>query len=418
MKKALLFLGIATLLLSFNSCKKYKNKEVYANVPVYMDYESFRNSFAFQQGVPVENAGNIFLHNHYILISDTDKGIHVYDNSEPQYPVHLGFMNIPGNTQMAVKGNLLYADSFIDLVVIDLSNMSAPQLISRMENVFTYSLPAIDEKYPVADIYKDKGVVIDWNIEKTKEVSGFMNKVNVADCDGCGKEEVETKSAVTARVNLAGSRSQFAIVDNYLYTIDMASIKSFNISSPSSPSFGGEKTTWAELETMISEGDHLFLGTTTGMLIYDTEGNRDFPVKVSEIEHVESCDPVIVVGDYAYLTLRSGNDCGGEVNEFQVIDVSDRKSPTHKKSFDMYDPHGLGADGDLLFICDGSDGLKIFDISDPEMAGYHQLYFFPEIQSSDIILHNGLAIMIAEEGIYQYDYSDPSAIYMINMLYF
>jgi len=36
MKKAILFLGLAFLVGSLNSCKKYKNKEVYANVPVYL----------------------------------------------------------------------------------------------------------------------------------------------------------------------------------------------------------------------------------------------------------------------------------------------------------------------------------------------------------------------------------------------
>ena len=418
MKNLLLLLSLTFLLGGLTGCKKYKNKEVYANVPIYMDYDSFRNSFTFEQGVPVENAGNIFLHNNYILISDTDKGIHIYDNTDPANPFHIGFMNIPGNTQMAMDGNILFADSFIDLLVIDLSNKQDPKLIHRSKDVFTYSVPAIDETYPVADIYKDRGVVIGWNIEKTKEVSGFMKKFNVADCDNCGQEQVETKSAVTARVNLAGSKSQFAIIDNWLYTIDMASIKSFNISNPSSPTFGGEQRTWAELETMISDGDHLFLGTTTGMLIYDTQGDREFPDQVAEIEHVESCDPVVVDGDYAYLTLRSGSDCGGEVNEYQVIDISNRNWPKHKESFDMYDPHGLGVSNDLLFICDGSDGLKIFDISNPETSGNHQLYHFPEIQTSDIILHNNLAIMIAEDGVYQYDYTDPSNIYMLGMLYF
>lgn len=418
MKRSLLLLGFVVLAASFNSCKKYKNKEVFANVPVYQDYDSFRGSFSFTPGVAMQNAGNIFVHNNFILINDIDKGIHIFDNTDPSYPYSLGFMNIPGNTQMDMRGNVLYANSFIDLLAIDLSNVNNPVLVDRMENVFNYSVPMINESYPVADISTDQGVVVSWSIEKTKNVSGFMKKFNVADCADCDQVEVETKNAVSGRVNLAGSMSRFAVIDNYLYALDQTEIKSFNITNASSTTFGGRTKTWAEAETLFPSGDHIFVGTTTGMMIYDSGSDREFPNHVSSIEHVESCDPVVVDGDYAYLTLRSGSDCGGSVNEYQVIDVSNKSFPDHEESFDMTDPHGLAIDGDLLFICDGDDGLKVFNVSNPLTSGYSPTYHFPEIKSRDIILNDGLAIMIAEEGVYQYDYSNPSDIVMLGIFYF
>ncbi|MCB9224566.1 MAG: hypothetical protein H6582_10345 [Crocinitomicaceae bacterium] len=424
MKRLVLVLSMAVLATSLNSCKKYKNKEVYANVPVYMDYESFRQSFEYiPAGQPLTMAGNIYVHNNYLLVNDMDKGIHIVDNSDPASPWVSGFMKIPGNTQMSVQGNLLYANSFIDLLVIDLSNINEPQLVTRMKDVFSYCLPVINDKYPVADIHKDQGVVVSWNIEKTKEVSGFMAKMFVADCDECDGEEVQvadmaTKAPVTSggRVNLAGSMAKFAIIGNHLYALDKNEIKSFDISNPSNPSFGGRTKTMAEAETLFPVEHYLFMGTTTGMKIYETQGTEDFPDEVSEIEHVESCDPVVVQGDYAYVTLRSGADCGGVENEFQVIDISNIKWPKFKRSFSMTDPHGLGVDGNLLFICDGEDGLKIYDTSDPLKAGNNLLYHFEFIQTVDIIPNNGTAIMIAEDGVYQYDYSDPGNIYMLSML--
>lgn len=421
MKRSLLFLGLAILVGSFSSCKKYKNKEVYANVPVYQDYDSFRNSFEFQEGIPMRNAGNIFVHDHFLLINDIDKGIHVYENSDVFSPYTIGFMNIPGNTQMAVEGNILYADSFMDLVVVDITNLYEPVLIKRLNDVFSYSLPMINEGYPVADIDMSQGVVVDWNIEKTKEVSGFMAKFNVKDCPECETTEVQTKNAVSsARVNLAGSMSQFAIVGDYLYALDVMDIKSFNITDPTCPEFGGRARTWAEPETLFPDrdGNFLYVGTTTGMMIYETGSDPDFPNHLSTVEHVETCDPVVVDGDYAYVTLRSGSDCGGTINEYQVIDISDKNWPSVEATFDMYDPHGLAVENDLLFICDGDAGLKIYDITDPETSGNFEQYEFEDIKSRDIILNNGLAIMIAEDGVYQYDYSDPSNIYMLSILYF
>ena len=417
MKRTLLFLlGLTVLVGSLSSCKKYKNKEVYANVPVYMDYGTFRNSFEFKQGTMMKNAGNVYVHGNYILINDIDRGIHIFDNSNPSDPYSIGFMNIPGNTQMAVKGDRLYANSFMDLLVIDISDIHNPKLIEREMEVFSYCLPMTNDGYPIADIDKSQGVVVAWNIEKTKEVSGFMAKFNVKDCADCNKEEVDTKAAVSARVDLAGSMSKFAIIGDYLYCLDRVDIKSFNIANPQNVVPGSTKRTWAEPETLFPHGDYLMVGTTTGMMIYNAAANREMPEHTSTYEHVESCDPVITDGNYAYVTLRSGSDCGGDVNQLQVVDISNMSNPSSVAQFDMTDPHGLSKDGNLLFLCDGNQGLKIFNSSNPSNVGNMMTYQYSDIQSKDIILTNGLAIMIAEEGIYEYHYTPSGSVTYLSMV--
>lgn len=421
MKRSLLFLGLAIMLGSITSCKKYSDKEVYANVPVYMDWDSFRNSYQFEPGLHIlENAGNIYVHDNFVLINDIDKGIHVFDNLNPSDPTPVGFMKIPGNTQMAAKGNTLYADSFTDLLVINISNMNDPQLISREKDVFTYSLPMIDEGYPVADIDKSQGVVVEWNIEKTKEVSGFMAKFNVKDCPDCGTEEVETKSAVSSRVNLGGSMSQFTIVDDWLYCIDVSDIKSFNVTNATQIVQGSVRRTWAEPETLFPDanGGFMYVGTTTGMMIYDCAANRSMPEHIATAEHVRSCDPVVTEGNYAYVTVRSGADCGGDINQLQVWDIADRSNPSIVDSWDLFDPHGLAIGDNKLWVCDGDDGLRIFNASNPETVGNLQAYHYHDIKTRDIILNNGLAIMIAEDGLYQYDYSNPQDIHYVGGLFF
>ncbi|OIQ37480.1 MAG: hypothetical protein BM555_00725 [Crocinitomix sp. MedPE-SWsnd] len=419
MKRSLLFLSALIIAGSFTSCKKYDNKEVYANVPVYMDYDAFRTSFYYEaEAVPVEHPGNIYIHNQYIFVVDEDKGIHILDNHDKTNPYFLGFMNIPGATQVSVDGTTLYANSFIDLVTIDISNINDPKMINRDEDVFTYSTPISNDEYPIADIYKDRGVVVDWNIEMTKDVSGFGAKWFVSDCEECEQTEMQTKSSASVRVNLAGSRSKMAIINNHLYVLDQDELKSFNISNQTDPVFAQSQNTWSDPETLFPDGEFLYVGTTTGMKIFDAGANPERPNETGEVEHVESCDPVVVQGDYAYVTLRSGSECGGVENELQVIDVSKKWWPKLKRQYDMSDPHGLAVEGDLLFICDGNSGLKVYDNSDPLDCGDNLLYNFPAIQTSDLILNNGTAIMIAEEGVYQYDYTNPSNLHMISLLYF
>ena len=64
----------------------------------------------------------------------------------------------------------------------------------------------------------------------------------------------------------------------------------------------------------------------------------------------------------------------------------------------MTNPHGLGIDDNLLFICDGAAGLKVFDATNPSESGNHLLYSFPSVQVTDIIPFNNVAMVIGTDG--------------------
>ncbi|MCH5683804.1 hypothetical protein LWM68_05735 [Niabella sp. W65] len=74
----------------------------------------------------------------------------------------------------------------------------------------------------------------------------------------------------------------------------------------------------------------------------------------------------------------------------------------------MTSPHGLGLSGNLLFICDGTDGLKVYDITD--VNDLKLVKHIKGINTFDVIPLNGVAIVSCESGIYQYDYKDPNNI--------
>ena len=70
-------------------------------------------------------------------------------------------IKIPGNIDMAVKDDVLYADSFIDLVAIDISNINAPREVHRVEDVFPYNAyQAIGEDVWLSSVDQEKGVVV------------------------------------------------------------------------------------------------------------------------------------------------------------------------------------------------------------------------------------------------------------------
>lgn len=167
------------------------------------------------------------------------------------------------------------------------------------------------------------------------------------------------------------------------------------------------------METLFLLGQNMFVGTTTGMLIYDVSDPVK-PVLVSQYDHITACDPVVADGDYAYVTLRTGTRCANGQNLLEVIDISSITSPYLVKSYPMYNPHGLGIDGNLLFICDGAAGLKIFDKSDPLDIINKKIAHYPDFLTFDVIPMKGILMLVGEDGIYQYNYSDPTNIVQIS----
>jgi hypothetical protein len=131
--------------------------------PVYMSYAELRSSVAIEPPRELDALGRIYLYNNYIFINKRNKGIHILDNSDPKNPVNLKFIAIPGTTEISIRDNYLYADSYIDLVTIDLNNPEQIQEVSRQQEIFPYdeyqSIPE-DIHFSSNDLDPAKGVVI------------------------------------------------------------------------------------------------------------------------------------------------------------------------------------------------------------------------------------------------------------------
>jgi hypothetical protein len=167
------------------------------------------------------------------------------------------------------------------------------------------------------------------------------------------------------------------------------------------------------VETIFSYKDNMFMGTPTGMLIYSV-ANPLKPEYVRAVWHVFGCDPVVVENDIAYVTIHSGNACGQTNNDLIIYDVSDVTDPRHIVTYAMKNPKGLGIDNGTLFLCD--DGLKIFNASDPQTLMANRLAHYSGMDGFDVIPFGNVLMMIADDGLYQYDYSDLTKIRQLSKL--
>ena len=106
--KSLLFIFFCFSIL-FTSCYKDKGSVTmtyYKGAAIYGDIETLRSTPLLSSAKIVENPGKIFIGEDFILIGEEHKGIHVFDNSNPNSPVNVSFLDIPFSKEFFVEDNV------------------------------------------------------------------------------------------------------------------------------------------------------------------------------------------------------------------------------------------------------------------------------------------------------------------------
>lgn len=364
-------------------------------IPQVMSKAEFRNSVEILPSQTIDEAGKIYVYQDYIFVNDEFKGVHIIDNSNPAFPQQISSIKIPGNVDISIKDNYLFADSSIDLLVFDISNINNIQMVERLEDVFSYynyQIPVGTDVAEFGDYNPENDVIVGWElVQQQREV---VNDDAVLETFNGG---------ASSDVGTGGSLARFQIVDNYLYTVGVSEMSIFNIENLAQPNLVTTQYSGWNIETMFHADGYLYLGGSNGMYIYSLE-NAANPSYVSEFIHWEGCDPVVVDGDYAYLTLRGGNECGQQESVLEVIDISDKTYPTLVATYFLDNPYGLGFKGNSLYVCDGTSGLKVYDKTDPIQLQLSQTFI--DLQAKDVVPMDDVLIMIGDNIVYQYEYGE------------
>jgi hypothetical protein len=139
----------STLLLGLTACPLVEPREqlpLPRYKPLLMPRIQLEQAVAVLPPQPMHNTGKIYLRDPYILINERYEGVHIINNQNPASPQPVAFLRIPGNVDVAMKGNMLYVDSGPDLLTFDLSNMQAVRLLNRLKDaVPELPMPEIGE---------------------------------------------------------------------------------------------------------------------------------------------------------------------------------------------------------------------------------------------------------------------------------
>lgn len=258
-----------------------------------------------------------------------------------------------------------------------------------------------------------------------KKLSILLLLLGVLGLQSCSKES-DSLAPSDGTTGIAGSYARFMIVNNRLYVVDQQSIKTFSLDNPADPALLDQQDIGSNIETIFNLGDKLFIGAGSGLYIY-TIGSTGIPQTAGSFLYsnfnfgFEPCDPVVANETYAYVTLNTTNriercriTVEEQVNLLNIFDITDVFQPQLVAQYAMHNPKGVGLDGDLLFLCEDDQGLKVFNVADPE--NILQIAHFTGYTAFDVIPLGGLLLVVGPDNVYQYDYTDPEHIALISEL--
>lgn len=383
--------------------------------PVYESATAIAARVTVDAPLPYQQSGKVITYGDYIFINKPNEGIHIIDNANPESPVNLSFISLKGNLDMAIVDGYLYADMYSALVVLDIQDIENPFVITdyTVEDVFYYDqyvfLPSFElaagydnVRYDYVD--SSQGIVTDWTIEIRKENrSDFYLYQGPFVLESALATGLSDTDSPTNNVSTAGSMTRFLPIDNFLYTLSFNELILFELDANYRPNRWGKLDTSTLAETLFRLNDLLFVGSVSGMLMYDIADAAN-PSYINSIEHFRSCDPVVADTTHAYVTLRGGTNCFTDNNELQIIDIQNPEELFVASKHIMFNPHGLAIVEDHLIVCDGTAGVKVVDVTDrntPEVINSYPIDF-----AYDVIVEYPYALVVGEQTMHQYDISN------------
>lgn len=415
MKTLKSFWIIAISLFMFTACndEEGNNETAKFAVPIVKTLSEIRNSISIESAQPTQSDGKIYVTQSLLFYVAQESGIHVFDNSNPQNPQNMIFINLEGVHDIAIKGNYLYADNFVDLVVFDISDLNNITLVRTVENVLEFypAYPEEAEYYAYEDYPGVNEIMVGFRIE-------VRQKPNHDEMILANDAFSSLESSSGGAIGTGGSFAKFQINNNALYTVENFELNVFNISNPTQTFFDKSiyMTEWlggGVFETLFKQKEFLFIGSTNGMYIVNAFDEFN-PFFVSGFSHATACDPVVVHANTAYITVRGGSTCGAIEDQVNVIDITNIENPTLISTYLLSQPYGLGIRNNVLYVC--ADGnLNVFDATNSAELVLQNTY---NDQVKDVIALDTHLIAVGTNKIVQYSYGANHTLEVISTVNF
>lgn len=325
---------------------------------------------------------NMSIKDGVLYVSDRATGVHVYDVVDPATPSHRLTIPLKYNRGTAVKDDILYANDRGSLLAI------------RIEGD-TYEV--------VNTIYHEPSEPLNDVVIDRRRDSGFYCACMTAD------EVVAPQSSPST----GSSFATFAVIDDYLYYVDHSTLVTADISQADDPKPISRTLIGWGVETLYPTQAYLFVGGQRGMYIFN-RSDPAAPRLVGKMEHFRACDPVVVSGSIAYVTLRGGNRCGQTRDVLLCVDIEDPTAPELLSEKPMDTPYGLSFDDHWLYVSTGPSGYTLLDVSAP--ADPSRVKSWSEWPTKDFIWESDVLYALGFDGLVIFDVSTPDDPVMLSTI--
>jgi hypothetical protein len=337
---------------------------------------------------------NIWLCDTLLLVSDRDNGLMVFSVSNPSSAKHMANIPINRNSGLAASGNTIFANSGDSIVAYCLGSDGATK---RLGGIKLYSY------YPEPFYYKTDAPLFVCTPLPTPYGEG-RQVAPLLPFLACSNNS-NGVAANASSVNTGGSMAVFAVIDTFLYYVDKNALYTVSIADPATMTQLSQVTIGRTVETIFPTSKYLFIGGSEGMYMYD-RSQPSTPEFEGMVSHIRSCDPVVVQGAVAYVTLRSGNTCGGSSDVLMSVDISDPADAKILKEITTTTPYGLAVDDSLLYVANGWSGYSLYNVKNP--LDIKLVLQWNQPTTKDFIWNQKKLYIMEMEQVEIYDVSDPA----------
>lgn len=320
----------------------------------------------------------------YVAVSD---GLYIFDAINPAAPVQVGFISRPGARRIAVGDGLASVVAAGLVVIVDVTNPTAPQQLAEIGIVFTPFLDAAlagNLLFIAADSMSDGGLLV-------YDISDPAQPAQIGEYAG-----------VNAATHLSLYDVPGGPTPDRVYLSSADGLRILDVADPTNPTLIGSELSYGAGEN-IRLGDYAYVVTTSGVTILDVS-NEANPQEIWISPPPSYAWEVAVQGDYAYIASTG----------LRIVDVADPKAPVLVGAIES--PNitvDLAIEGNYVYVAERYAGLRVIDVTSPTNPLEVGAYITPTLQpfsSIDVAGDYAYLGKWYDAGLLILDVSNPAAI--------
>ncbi len=130
--------------------------------PVIVARLDLETSTEFESPQPIINSGKIYVIDEFLFVNEKNLGFHVFDNSNPESPVNIGFLKVLGSSDLAIKDDVIYINNAVDLIAIQPNFSTATiEITKRIPNTFPQMFSP--DGFQFYNLQEDE-IIVNWTL--------------------------------------------------------------------------------------------------------------------------------------------------------------------------------------------------------------------------------------------------------------